>query len=419
MSRSETAVSDAKEPKQINLGLLLFLGVSVSTVAVLLTAYFLAAYETGSFGWWTQPGRITPDTSFSIIRNSVTLVAALGLAATLFLSYRRQQAAEKTLRLTADAQKIAADAQKTGVEVQKTAAAAQVTANKNYELANRNFALISEKHGLDVVAALRGRYVSAAEQLGNTSPAVRLAGIYALASLADDWSDKHNYKERQVCVDLLTSYLSLMQSASDASAPTHSERDTIWSSIFERVAVDRTNNGWPRAVVKVQNTRIAERLVKLDLDFKALDFSSSPVASLSFEDCHFISAEVRLDAAEEGASITFSHCQFISGLVVFDIGYYFGTGEETWTVNFIDCEFKGTRISLQGQTPRGGYSFTRCNFYEASPGFYGKPAASYLRFSQCRFFTDPLKVLHRSGLSVLSITEERTDWPGTILMTGY
>ncbi|MFF3488912.1 pentapeptide repeat-containing protein [Streptomyces sp. NPDC002701] len=49
---------------------------------------------------------------------------------------------------------------------------------------------------------LADRYTTVAEQLGHERAAVRLAGVYALARLADDWEE-----QRQVCVDLLCAYL--------------------------------------------------------------------------------------------------------------------------------------------------------------------------------------------------------------------
>jgi membrane protein implicated in regulation of membrane protease activity len=51
---------------------------------------------------------------------------------------------------------------------------------------------------------LTGRFGKASEQLGHASPAVRLAGVYAMSSLADDWSD-----QRQLCINVLTAYLQI------------------------------------------------------------------------------------------------------------------------------------------------------------------------------------------------------------------
>ena len=52
------------------------------------------------------------------------------------------------------------------------------------------------------VRTLNERFATAAEQLGSDKPAVRLAGVYAMAGLADDWQEN-----RQTCVDVLCAYL--------------------------------------------------------------------------------------------------------------------------------------------------------------------------------------------------------------------
>ncbi|MEN8707731.1 MAG: hypothetical protein ABF306_16470 [Nocardioides marinisabuli] len=49
---------------------------------------------------------------------------------------------------------------------------------------------------------LAKRYQEAASQIGHDKPAVRLAGVYALARLADDWPE-----QRQTCVDVLCAFL--------------------------------------------------------------------------------------------------------------------------------------------------------------------------------------------------------------------
>ena len=53
------------------------------------------------------------------------------------------------------------------------------------------------------IRTLNERFATAAEQLGTDKPpAVRLAGVYAMAGLADDWE-----KNRQTCIDVLCGYL--------------------------------------------------------------------------------------------------------------------------------------------------------------------------------------------------------------------
>lgn len=61
------------------------------------------------------------------------------------------------------------------------------------------------------------RYTTAADQLGHEKAAVRLAGVYAMAQLADHWVE-----QRHVCIDVLCAYLR-MPSEPDADNPKHRE----------------------------------------------------------------------------------------------------------------------------------------------------------------------------------------------------
>lgn len=62
-------------------------------------------------------------------------------------------------------------------------------------------------HHREVIRDLRSRYTTCAEQLAHESAAIRLAGVYALASLADDWQQQNDRNEKQVAIDLLRAYL--------------------------------------------------------------------------------------------------------------------------------------------------------------------------------------------------------------------
>ena len=57
--------------------------------------------------------------------------------------------------------------------------------------------------------ALNERFATAAEQLGSDKPAIRLAGVYAMAGLADDWKE-----HRQTCADVLCAYLHAIRARS-------------------------------------------------------------------------------------------------------------------------------------------------------------------------------------------------------------
>jgi hypothetical protein len=48
------------------------------------------------------------------------------------------------------------------------------------------------------------RFTAIAAQIGADQPAIKLAGVHAMAGLADDWAES-----RQTCVDVLCAYLRL------------------------------------------------------------------------------------------------------------------------------------------------------------------------------------------------------------------
>jgi uncharacterized protein YjbI with pentapeptide repeats len=79
------------------------------------------------------------------------------------------------------------------------------------------------------------RYSKAAEQLGSDQAAVRLAGVYAMASLADDWE-----ADRQSCVDVLCAYLRMpLDLSSDIGLPNGSRAEMQVRSAIIRVITSR------------------------------------------------------------------------------------------------------------------------------------------------------------------------------------
>lgn len=192
---------------QVKLSYLFLLGFIASSVALLGLFWFFAAYETReALPLAPHVPRLSQNQLFDIIRNTVTAAAALGVGITLFFSYRRQQTAEETQRI--------------GAEAQRTAAKAQETAASALELSNKQHSLDQQRRHDAITSGLRDRYSKAAEQLGSGHMAVRLAGVYSLAALADDWAENGNEDERQVCIDLLCAYF---RSHSDETAATRKE----------------------------------------------------------------------------------------------------------------------------------------------------------------------------------------------------
>ncbi|WP_159419317.1 hypothetical protein [Rhodococcus rhodochrous] len=64
-----------------------------------------------------------------------------------------------------------------------------------------------EKQQSARVAGLHDRYTKSVEQLADDRASIRLGAVHALEALAADWLDVGNHRQRQVCVNLLCSYL--------------------------------------------------------------------------------------------------------------------------------------------------------------------------------------------------------------------
>jgi hypothetical protein len=101
---------------------------------------------------------------------------------------------------------------------------------------------LEEQH----LRTLNERFATAAEKLGGDKPpAVRLAEVYAMAGLADDWE-----ANRQVCIDVLCGYLRIastqlsLKEASSAQWDLRADREvrhalirTITAHLRDRAAV--------------------------------------------------------------------------------------------------------------------------------------------------------------------------------------
>ncbi|OZC87763.1 pentapeptide repeat-containing protein [Rhodococcus sp. 05-340-1] len=158
------------EPSEPLLSLIL-LGIGASTLVGATFFYLFAWQQQGPFGNFFLTG-VAGQQLFDAARTTLTLVGIVGLGGASFIAYRRQRTTE--------------NAQQTAL---------------------RALALGQQQFSQDSVRALRERYTAATEQLGSHSFAVRLAGLYAIAALADDWRASGEPGEQQTCIDVICAYL--------------------------------------------------------------------------------------------------------------------------------------------------------------------------------------------------------------------
>ena len=79
---------------------------------------------------------------------------------------------------------------------------ALVTAYRRQRVAEFAHDLAARTEERETARLFNERFATAAGQLGDDRSAVRLAGVYAMAGLADDWAE-----QRQVCVNVLCAFL--------------------------------------------------------------------------------------------------------------------------------------------------------------------------------------------------------------------
>ena len=123
----------------------------------------------------------------------ITLIAAvLAASVALFGAILQRKSGKEAAEA---AKESAAAAQKSSEASQRSAKASEDSVALNADTARATAARLDSE-------GLAKRYQGAASQIGHDKAAVRLAGVYALARLADDWPD-----QRQTCVDVLCAYL--------------------------------------------------------------------------------------------------------------------------------------------------------------------------------------------------------------------
>src|ERR1700733_10142372 len=174
---------------------------------------------------------------------------------------------------------------------------------------------------------LNERFTTAAEQLGGDKPAVRLAGVYAMAGLADDWE-----ANRQTCVDVLCAYLRMPYKPDPGADAEEEQRLAFQSSREVRHTVIHVIT---EHLQKDKDDQAAWRGLDLNFtgavfdggDFSGARFSGGPVwiacaefpgGTVYFNGARFPGGEVHFNSAEfSGGTVWFSSARFSGGTVWF------------------------------------------------------------------------------------------------------
>ena len=257
----------------------------------------------------SQSGSLTPTDLYDGIKIALVVVAGIGGAVVLVVVYRHQ------------------------IYIEREHARAEASA------AREDAKLYAERFG------------SAADQLGSDKAAVRLAGVYAMASLADGWQ-----AGQQTCIDVLCGYLRM-----PFESPSAASRVKALGLREEQQVRD--------TVVKLIGLHLRDAAA---VSWQGRDFD---FGGAFFDSCDFSGARF------SGGSVSFSRAKF-TGEVIFagarfsDGGVYFSEAE------FTACDADFTWVQFNG----GSVYFARTKFDRSKIRFMrAQVTAGEIYFGEARF----------------------------------
>ncbi|MCT9003471.1 pentapeptide repeat-containing protein [Streptomyces rhizosphaerihabitans] len=221
---------------------------------------------------------------------------------------------------------------------------------------------------------LNERFATAAELLGHDEAACRLAGVHALAGLADDWTER-----RQTCIDVLCAYLR-MPYPPKPDETAFPEQHLAWQANREvRHTVIRIICNH----LRVEGTLSTASWDGYDYDFTgavfdggdfsntrfrgAVNFSAATFTDdVNFFDVEFTGGEVSFDRAVFSGAASFDFAKFAGGKVSFDRAVF------TDSVRFGSASFAGGKVSFRSaRFTNGPLSFFDAEFTSGKMSFDG------------------------------------------------
>lgn len=262
---------------------------------------------------------LTLTNLFDLLKLAFAVVAGIGGVVALVVAYRRQQVAEDANRI----------------------------AQKKNELDHAADLRATEEHQRGAERLFHERFQKASEQLGHDAAAVRLAGVYAMASLADDWAD-----HRQTCIDVLCAYLRMHFNPDPPDDPDH-------------LATWHGERQVRQTVVRVITAHLRDSAPTSwqghDLDFTGAVFADGD----SFSDTCFAGGNIRFSLARfHGGRVTFNRAKFTGGTVIFNDAQ-FNDGTVSFfraqftggTIYFLGAQFAGSKVDFNEARFAGGAAY--------------------------------------------------------------
>ncbi|WP_067009597.1 pentapeptide repeat-containing protein [Streptomyces cellostaticus] len=258
-----------------------------------------------------------------------------------------------------------------------------------------------EELGHERVRLLNERFATAAGLLGHEEPACQLAGIHAMAGLADDWIER-----RQTCIDVLSAFLRMPYTTEATTSPPTAEhltwqanrevRHTVIRAIRDHLQDGLSGSGtsWEgydfdfTGAVFDGGSFSGARFSGGTVSFSGATFSGGTVdlsatfsgSEVDFTGARFTGGEVDFrDATFSGGKVDFRNAEFSDGEV--DFGATFSGG----TVNF-SATFSGSEVDFTGARFAGStVYFSGATFSGGKVDFSATFSGGAVEFSEARF----------------------------------
>lgn len=211
--------------------------------------------------------------------------------------------------------------------------------HRKQRFAEKAHALAEGQEDRERTKLLNERFAAAVEQLAHERPQVRLAGVYALAGLADDWP-----AGRQQCVEVLIAYLRLGQSEDRFAGPGEAEvTDTIFRTFRDRL--DKAAHG-PWTLLDFDFTG----MTLADADFGGLEFRGA----VTFDGVTFTGLVASFADTRFFGTLSCHGAVFTADVTDFQRSWFYGKAE------FVGAEFHAP-VNLGGaMVHTGEVDFYRC-----------------------------------------------------------
>ncbi|MBW6437675.1 hypothetical protein KZ829_28465 [Actinoplanes hulinensis] len=301
----------------------------------LVTAFVWAGLWQIGFPTLKRDGSVSATTLIEFLKLAFAVVAGIGGIVALIVAYRRQRVVESSNKLAEINSALAHLAD-------ERAEASRLLA----EAADRRASIENDRSGIRL---LNERFTKSAEQLGSDHPAIRLAGAYSMASLADDWPE-----ERQTCIDVLCGYLRM--------TPGNITDDNEVRRTIARIIVAHLRVG---ARISWQGHRfdLADSEIN-EWDFRNIAVGKSTVLNLegasfggaktqpSFRNMKVAGGSVHLTRINFTKGVELSGLELEAGLVNLQGSQFFG-----WGAGFDSASINGGLLDLRSCTFNSGATF--------------------------------------------------------------